>query len=186
MAYKQLIIARKDLGMSAGKLSAQASHASMAFLTTDIAKHSKDQRYQILPVPDKPFMCRDHKLYRLALEAQQLGQKYFVWEKPEENYYLCMMRIDADLYDNWINDSFTKVVCEAKNQNHLLKAKKMAEELGMLEGEDFFLIEDNCRTELLPEQIDENGIGRCLTCIGFKPFPEEIIDKIGKKYQLYK
>lgn len=31
MAYKQLIIARKDLGMSAGKLSAQVSHASMAF-----------------------------------------------------------------------------------------------------------------------------------------------------------
>ena len=34
--YKQLIIARKDLNMSAGKLAAQVSHASMAFLTNII------------------------------------------------------------------------------------------------------------------------------------------------------
>ena len=34
--YKQIIIARKDLNMSAGKLAAQVSHASMAFLTNEI------------------------------------------------------------------------------------------------------------------------------------------------------
>ena len=61
----------------------------------------------------------------------------------------------------------------------------MAEEMGMVEGKDFFLIKDNCNTELEPEEIDENGVGRTLTCIGFVPMPEEIIDKIGKKYQLY-
>ena len=31
--YKQIIIARKDLAMSSGKLAAQVSHASMAFLS---------------------------------------------------------------------------------------------------------------------------------------------------------
>ena len=31
--YKQIIIARKDLNMSSGKLSAQVAHGSMAFLT---------------------------------------------------------------------------------------------------------------------------------------------------------
>lgn len=33
---RQLIIARKDLNMSAGKLAAQVSHASMAFLTAPL------------------------------------------------------------------------------------------------------------------------------------------------------
>ncbi|MCQ4791132.1 hypothetical protein NE590_15005 [Blautia obeum] len=33
---RQLIIARKDLNMSAGKLAAQVSHASMAFLTVPL------------------------------------------------------------------------------------------------------------------------------------------------------
>ena len=55
----------------------------------------------------------------------------------------------------------------------------------MVEGEDFFLIKDNCLTELEPEEIDKNGVGRTLTCIGFKPMDSEIIDKIGKKYHLY-
>lgn len=53
------------------------------------------------------------------------------------------------------------------------------------EGEDFFCIYDSCRTELEPEFIDKNGIGRVLTCIGFKPFEESYIDKIGKKFHLY-
>ena len=62
----------------------------------------------------------------------------------------------------------------------------MAEEMGMKEGIDFFLIYDACRTELEPEEFDEDGIGRTLTCIGFAPMDETVIDKIGRKYQLYK
>ena len=95
------------------------------------------------------------------------------------------MNVNKDLYEQWINGSFTKVVLQARNKNHLLKAKTMAEEMGMVEGEDFFLIKDNCLTELEPEEIDENDVGRTLTCIGFKPMDSEIIDKIGKKYHLY-
>lgn len=141
--YKQIIIARDDLRMSVGKISAQISHGSMAFLTAFI-KNKTD------------------------LDGHVDGY------------------IDKDIYDNWINGSFTKVVLKAKNKNHLLKAIAIAEEMGMKEGEDFFLIKDNCRTELEPEEFDENGVGRTLTCIGFKPMDSEVIDKIGKKYQLYK
>ena len=94
--------------------------------------------------------------------------------------------IDKDILDNWINNIFTKVVLKAKNKNQLLKAKTIAEDMGMVECKDFFLIKDNCLTELEPEEFDENGIGRTLTCIGFKPMDSDIIDKIGKKYQLYK
>ena len=93
--------------------------------------------------------------------------------------------IDEDVLHNWIEGEFTKCVLQAKNKNQLLKAKTMAEELGMKEGEDFFCIYDSCRTELEPEFVDENGVGRVLTCIGFKPLEESYIDNIGKKFHLY-
>jgi len=56
----------------------------------------------------------------------------------------------------------------------------------MVEGKDFFLIKDACNTELEPEEYDENGVGRTLTCIGFKPLDDEIAWQISKKFQLYK
>lgn len=140
--YKQIIIARKDLNMSSGKLAAQVSHGSMAFLI---------------------WMIRDNS-HPLACQGE----------------YESKFRIENDLYEQWIDGEFTKCVLQAKNKNQLLKAKTMAEELGMREGKDFWLIYDNCHTELEPE---ENG--RTLTVIGFKPMDSEIIDQIGRKYHLY-
>ena len=96
------------------------------------------------------------------------------------------LSIPKDVYEEWFCGIFTKTICEAKNKNQLLKAKEIAEELGMVEGKDFFLIKDACNTELTPEEVDENGVGRTLTCIGFKPMKPEIIDQISKKYQIYK
>ena len=96
------------------------------------------------------------------------------------------LSIPKDVYEEWFCGIFTKTICEAKNKNQLLKAKEIAEELGMIEGKDFFLIKDACNTELTPEEIDENGVGRTLTCIGFKPLDDETAWKISKKFQLYK
>lgn len=140
--YRQLIIARKDLGMSAGKLAAQVAHASNAFMTNIIRNNY-------------------------------------------HGYYTISDVVDKEVFDNWINGAFTKTVCQAKNKNQLMKAVRIAEELGLKEGEDFWLIKDNCLTELEPEEIDENGIGRTLTCIGFKPMPTEIAHQISKKFHLY-
>ena len=154
--YKQIIIARKDLNMSPGKLAAQVSHGSMAFLTWMIRNNINSQ---VRPL-----------------------QRLFNGTGDYETYPIT---IDKDLYEQWINGEFTKCVLQAKNKSQLLKAKTMAEELGMKEGEDFFCIYDSCRTELEPEEFDDNGIGRTLTCIGFAPMDSEIIDKIGKKYHLY-
>ena len=67
-----------------------------------------------------------------------------------------------------------------------MKAITMAEELELIQGEDFFLIKDNCLTELEPEEVDENGVGRVLTCIGFRPLPDEVAHQISRKYQLYR
>lgn len=144
--YKQIIIARKDLNMSPGKLAAQVSHGSMAFLSMAVRRAAN----------------------------QASSQKYS-----------CLVELDKDLYEQWMLGAFTKCVLQAKNKNQLMKSVTIAEELGMKEGEDFLLIKDNCYTELEPEEIGEDGIGRTLTCIGFKPMDSEVIDQIGKKYHLW-
>lgn len=150
---KQLIIARKDLNMSAGKLAAQCSHASMAFLTTSMRDSDNVER---------------------------------VYKNGEIIGYIPKQMIDKDIYKDWICGIFTKIVCEAKNRNHLMKVVDVASELGLVEGKDFFIIKDNCLTELVPEEIDENGVGRTTTCIGFKPLPDDIARLLSKKYQLMK
>ena len=109
---------------------------------------------------------------------------HFVCDNVDENGHVDGY-IDKDILHEWIEGVFTKCVLRAKNKNQLLKAKTMAEEMGMVEGKDFWLIKDNCLTELEPEEVDENGVGRTLTCIGFAPCEESVIDKIGRKYNLY-
>lgn len=99
--------------------------------------------------------------------------------EPHE-YYTAEITLEKDLFEQWIDAEYTKCVLKAKNKTQLLKAKTLAEEIGLKENEDFWLIYDNCHTELEPEED-----GKTLTCIGFKPLPNEIVDKIGKKFQLY-
>lgn len=122
----------------------------------------------------------------------------FLSQAIKEGFTVINTKVGDKTYDNintllphgivehWIYGSFTKTICEAKNRNQLLKAKTIAEELGLVEGQDFFLIKDNCLTDLEPEEFDENGQGRTLTCIGFRPLDDEITWQISKKFQLYK
>lgn len=90
--------------------------------------------------------------------------------------------LSAEMVDEYINGAIVKTICEAKNKNHLLKAKLQAEELGLVENVDFGLIYDKCLTELEPEE--ENGT--TLTGIWFKPLDDETAHAISRKYQLYK
>ena len=147
--YKQLIIVRKDLEMSHGKMAAQVAHASQQFLFKEIKRNTK-------------------------------------YDYDVDNYETDRLYFDKDMYEQWINGDYTKVVCRAKNKSDLLKVINIAEELGLKIDEDLFLIRDLCFTELEVEDIDENGVGSTITCIGFKPLPEEVMSKISKKYQLYK
>lgn len=149
---RQLIIARKDLQMSPGKLAAQVSHASMAFLSNMIRRGGIDKQEPL---------------------------------DGEETYYI-HIEMRPDIYNDWLCGIFTKTICEAKNRNQLMKAVAMAEALGLKGGEDFFLIKDNCLTELEPEEVDENGVGRTLTAIGFQPLPDDVAHQISRKYQLYR
>lgn len=156
---RQLIIARKDLNMTPGKLAAQCCHASTAFLAKVIK--------------DGTIRGTDAISYDEATDTQEV---VFFFESE----------IREDIYEDWLKGIYTKTICEAKNRNQLLKAVSMAEELGLKEGEDFFLIKDNCLTELEPEEIGTDGVGRTLTCIGFRPLPDEVAHSISKKYQLYR
>jgi PTH2 family peptidyl-tRNA hydrolase len=149
---RQVIIARKDLNMSPGKLAAQVSHASLAFLTSQMRRLGADKVYY---------------------EGEVVARMPKCFVTPE-------------VWDEWICGIFTKTVCEARNYNQLMKAVSIAQELGLSEGTDYFLIKDACLTELEPEEVDENGVGRVLTCIGFAPLPDEIAHLISKKFQLYK
>ena len=234
---KQLIIARKDLQMSPGKLAAQVSHASMAFLTSSI-RASGTRAYdceilrtwdfrpifndeelikirekieenivnigELVQINDKwylkrPQIYRREDLNKWATEARLRGEDRFYVRpidpnKPYGQLELCeptytiqsTLYFDLDTWNDWINGSFTKIVCEAKNKQQLEMAVITAKELGLIENCDFFLIRDNCCTELTPEETDENGVGRTLTCIGFRPLPDEICMQLSKKYQLYR
>ena len=94
--------------------------------------------------------------------------------------------LDKDIYEGYLCGRITKTVCEAKNLNKLLQARDMALAFGLVENQDFGMINDACLTELTPEWIDENGEGRCTVGIWFKPLEDEVAHSISKKYQLYK
>ncbi len=168
--YKQIIIVRKDLNMSTGKLAAQVSHASMAFLTKQIRENVKKvwNKQSIYGYFDGIFTESPHTRI-----------------EPPTLEYQSLLVFSPQLYEEWVDGLFTKCILQAKNKTAILKAVKMADELGMKEGTDYFLIKDNCLTELTPEEYDENGVGRTLTCIGFRPMSSEEIDPIGKKFHLW-
>ncbi len=140
--YKQIIIVRKDLHMSHGKMAAQVAHASMSFLS------------------------------------------WFIRDNADEDGHIDAW-FDKGILDYWLNGIFTKVVLQAKNKGQLEKAVALANEIGLVENFDYFLIRDNCLTELEPEEIDEDGVGRTLTCIGFRPMDSDVIDKVAKKFHTY-
>lgn len=151
---RQLIIAREELNMSPGKLAAQVSHASMAFLSHLIREGGLQKR--------------------VSLDTGKMER------------YEIMITMDPAVYEDWFCGIFTKTICEAKNRNQLMKAVSLAEEMGLVENQDFFLIKDNCLTELVPEEIGEDGVGRTLTCIGFRLLPDDMAHAISRKFQLFK
>ena len=125
---------------------------------------------------------------KLAAQVGHCAEAY--WTRLLRNgHYLLVgntwrseVLLDKDIYEQYVAGRFVKTICEARNKNHLLKAKAIADELGLVENQDYGLIYDACFTELTPEEPD----GTTLTGIWFAPLPDETAHKISKKYQLYK
>ena len=136
------------------------------------------------------FMVGDVKqsIYRFRLAMPQIfmakKDSYTPYNR-QHPAFPAAITLDKATYEEWFDGSFTKTICGAKNRNQLLKAKTIAEELGLVENRDFFLIRDACHTDLDPEEFGENGEGMTLTCIGFRPLPDEIAHQISHKFHLY-
>ena len=106
--------------------------------------------------------------------------------KTDGENYSVQFSLDKNTVEQYLQDIFTKTICEARNLNHLNKAKTIADELGLQEDVDYGFIDDCCKTDLTPEFMDENGVGRCRVGIWFKPLDDEIAHTISKKFQLYR
>lgn len=89
--------------------------------------------------------------------------------------------ISKEIFEGYVNGTFTKTICQARNKNHLLKAKEIADEIGLIEGVHYGLIYDKCLTELELEEDD----GTTLTGIWFCPLTDDTAHYISKKYHLY-
>lgn len=68
----------------------------------------------------------------------------------KDGQYMAQMTMPESVYRDYVCGSFTKTVCEARNKNQLLKAKDIADELGLVEDIDYGCIYDKCLTELEP------------------------------------
>ena len=98
-----------------------------------------------------------------------------------EDGVILRIDIDRDIWDNYVNDKFTKTICECKNLNQLKKAEIIATELGLKQDVDWGYINDSCLTDLTPENAD----GTTTIGIWFKPLADDIAHQISKKYMLY-
>lgn len=197
MVYRRVFIIRKDLHLSSGKLAAMVAHCAESYWTRIIREKVYKRcinSFRVVDENKKLIMYRREDLYSWAKEAYERGEKLFYAESVDENNpygklrlcepkFVCegKIQIDEEIFDEYINGSFVKTICQARNKNHLLKAKSIATELGLIEGEDFGEINDCCLTELTPENED----GTTLVGIWFKPLPDEVAHKISKKYHLY-
>ena len=114
---------------------------------------------------------------KLAAMVAHCAERYWIWLirkklKDDNGVAHASFDIEREIYDDYLNGRITKTICEAKNLNQLNKAKDMALELGLVENQDFGMINDACLTELTPEWVDENG--------------EELYSKVVDWLKLYK
>lgn len=111
------------------------------------------------------------------IELLKRNTHFWIEEQSQE---CCHLYIDDSVWDDYVNGIYTKTICEARNLNHLLKAKAIADELGLKENEDYGFINDKCLTELKPENED----GTTTVGMWFAPLADDVAHKISKKYPL--
>ena len=187
---RRVFVIRKDLHLKPGKMGAMLGHLCEAYWTNLLKTFPCiDNEFTTLMAEDpwRPGQAAVYKhpdICRKAKEAFDAGEKSFVVEKdfPRKTVSITV-EIPKEIWNGYVNDIFTKTICEARNLNNLkTKIEPVVQELGLFEGVDWGYINDKCLTDLTPE--NEDGT----TTIGawFKPLPDEDAFKISKKFKLYR
>lgn len=123
---------------------------------------------------------------KMSAQLAHCAEVYWLHIIKEELFetdsaYYSDLILNKDMINGYVLGSIVKTVCQAKNRNQLMKAKQYAEAVGLKEGKDFGFINDNCRTELTPENED----GTTTTAFWTGPIPDELAHSISKKFNLY-
>lgn len=95
--------------------------------------------------------------------------------------HLVSGQLDDATRENWLYGSQTKIICQARSWSHMMKAVNLAEDMGLSDCDGYFLVHDECRTELTPENLDHTTT----TCVGFSPMPRSMAQKLSRHYNLY-
>ena len=188
---RRVFVIRKDLHLKPGKLSAMIGHCCEVYWINLLkAGTINDNEFEELRAtetyPDGkkgPALYRHPAVYEAAKKAFEEGKEWFLY-KPESSRPTMTISIEIpkDIWNDYINDIFTKTICEARNLDNMKKrALPVIEELGLKEGVDYGYINDSCKTDLIPENPD----GTCTIGMWFKPLPDEDAHKISKKFKLY-
>ena len=188
---RRVFVIRKDLDLKPGKLAAMVGHCAEAYWT-NLMKASivTDNEFMALPAWENygngkvgPALYKHPDLYRLSKEAFNRGEKVFTTLREDARKSVTVtMEIPKDIWEGYVNDIFTKTICECKNLNQLkTKVEPIAEELNLVPLVDWGYINDKCLTDLTPENED----GTCTIGAWFKPLPDEQAHMISKKFKLY-
>lgn len=188
---RRVIIIRKDLQLKPGKLAAMCMHCAEAYFTNLLKAPSQftDNEFETLLAtdprhPDQPALYHHPAIYEAAQAAFKKGKKTFLWPKEVNSRPTVSVTVEIpkDIWEGYINSIFTKTICEAKNLIQLkTKIEPVVKELGLIDGVDWGYINDCCKTDLTPENED----GTCTVGAWFKPLPDELAQKISKKFKLY-
>ena len=187
---RRVFVIRKDLHLKPGKLAAMIGHCAEAYFTNLLKSFPcVDNEFDTLLSedpwhPGRPAIYKHPDVCKKAEEAFKAGEKHFkVKNQFPKNTVSVTVEIPKDIWNGYINDIFTKTICEARNLDNMKsRALPIIEELGLIEGLDWGYINDRCLTDLKPENED----GTTTIGMWFKPLKDEDAFKISKKFKLYR
>lgn len=100
---------------------------------------------------------RDLKMSTGKTAAQVAHASLSAYEKCKQKY--------MEWASSWIKEGQEKIVCEVESLEELMKLVRKVEELGI----SYHVVVDKGLTELPPNTV---------TCVGFGPAPEKLINRV--------